>query len=89
MSNRVFKELFHPILFVVRHRRLLPGQLLVRLVAIYWIEKVYHRFSSTVSLTVSVRKIRSKSNDKRRLPHGYLRVFQDIREVQMQTDSFG
>jgi hypothetical protein len=34
MSDRVFKELFHPILFVVRHRRLLPRKSLIRLVAV-------------------------------------------------------
>jgi hypothetical protein len=34
MSNRIFKELFHPILLVVRHRRLLPGELLIGLVAV-------------------------------------------------------
>ena len=38
MSNRIFKELFHPILLVVRHRRLLPGELLICLVAVGWLK---------------------------------------------------
>jgi hypothetical protein len=42
MSNRIFKELFHPILLVVSQRRLLPGELFGLFTFKLWLFQVGH-----------------------------------------------